>query len=114
MAKGRRRRFSALQLGDAGQHVVAHVEFVPAAPLDPVVDPLVDLGRDAAIEHEDAIADKPPNLLVVKPDALGIHPVFPQPVQSGERSRGWCIRSNATHYATARKEGEGLTSRELA
>jgi len=54
-----------LQLGNPGQHVVPHVEFPGVAPLNLVVDFLVNVRFDTAIENENTIADKSPNLLVV-------------------------------------------------
>ena len=67
-----------MQLGNTRQHVVAHVEFVGDVPLDLVVDLLMDLRCDTAIEHQHAIADESSNLLVVEFDAIGLHSVFLQ------------------------------------
>ena len=62
-----------LQLGNPGQHVVPHVEFPGVVPLDLIVDLLVHGWIDAAIEHENAIADKSPNLLVVQFNTSAFH-----------------------------------------
>ena len=90
-----------LQLGDPGQHVVAHVELTRVVPLDLVVDVPMDLGLEAAIEHEHAVADEPPNLLVVQPDARGLHPVFlPSPAESAcAPARILCTRRAAIGVA---------------
>ena len=56
-----------LQLGNPGQHVVPHVELVLGVPLELVEDLTMDLGFEAAVEHQHAIADVAPNLLVVQP-----------------------------------------------
>ena len=101
-----RRIQDLLQFSNPGQHVVAHVEFMGVVPLDLVKDLLVDLGLEAAIEHDHTVADEPPDLLVRQFDALGLHAVIlASPAETSSASaRILCTRCGAIGVAGPESE----------
>ena len=98
-----------LQFGNTGQHIVSHVEFPGVVPLDLVEDPLMHGGFDVGVEHEYAIADKPPNLFVVQFDALAFHSGFPTPTNWADRCRS--ARADRPAPRVGSRYGTALRSR---